>query len=116
MPTEALIAQVIVSKYSEHLPLYRQAQVFARHGVPIERSTLADRAGRAAFHLAHRRCQRPQVAGVGLAPSGVEHRGGGLVHEQLAGALEQLGDARDDRPFGGSDPPGVVFTLHRNRL
>jgi transposase len=42
---------VIVSKYSEHLPLYRQAQVFARHGVMIERSTLADWVGRAAFHL-----------------------------------------------------------------
>ncbi len=34
------------------LPLYRQAQVFARHGVGIERSTLADWVGRAAFHLA----------------------------------------------------------------
>jgi transposase len=33
LPTEALIAHVIVSKYSEHLPLYRQAQIFARHGV-----------------------------------------------------------------------------------
>src|SRR5664280_3536204 len=42
LPTEAILAQVIVSKYSEHLPLYRQAQVFARHGVMIERSTLAD--------------------------------------------------------------------------
>src|SRR5665647_2128630 len=51
-PTEALLAQVIVSKYSEHLPLYRQAQLFARHGVPLDRSTLADWVGRAAFHLA----------------------------------------------------------------
>ena len=49
LPTEAMLAQVIVSKYSEHLPLYRQAQVFARHGVMIERSTLADWVGRAAF-------------------------------------------------------------------
>jgi transposase len=32
LPTEGLIAHVIVSKYSEHLPLYRQAQIFARHG------------------------------------------------------------------------------------
>ena len=37
LPTEALLAQLIVSKYSEHLPLYRQAQVLARHGVMIER-------------------------------------------------------------------------------
>jgi hypothetical protein len=47
-----MLALVIVSKYSEHLPLYRQAQVFARHRVMIERSTLADWVGRAAFRLA----------------------------------------------------------------
>jgi transposase len=52
LPTGATIAHVLVSKYSEHLPLYRQAQVMARHGISIDRSTLADRVGRAAFHLA----------------------------------------------------------------
>jgi len=52
LPTEATIAHVLVSKYSEHLPLYRQAQVMARHGLTIDRSTLADWVGRAAFHLA----------------------------------------------------------------
>src|SRR5215472_7347156 len=31
--TEAVLAQVLVAKYSEHLPLYRQAQIFARHGI-----------------------------------------------------------------------------------
>ena len=41
-PTEALLAQIAVSKYSEHMPLNRQAMVRARHGVPIDRSVLAD--------------------------------------------------------------------------
>ena len=50
-PTEALLAQVAVSKHSEHMPLNRQAVVMARHGVPIDRSVLApdgraDRPGR----------------------------------------------------------------------
>lgn len=43
---------MLVSKYSEHLPLHRLAQVMARHGLSVERSTLAEWVGRAAFHLA----------------------------------------------------------------
>jgi len=45
-PTEALLAQIAVSKHSEHLALNRQAVVMARPGVPIDRSVLADRMGR----------------------------------------------------------------------
>ena len=45
-PTEALVAQIAVSKHSEHMPLNRQAVVMARHGVPIDRSVLADWMGR----------------------------------------------------------------------
>ncbi len=42
LPTEATVAQVLVSKYADHLPLYRQAQIYARQGVNLDRSTLAD--------------------------------------------------------------------------
>ncbi|MEQ8304955.1 MAG: IS66 family transposase zinc-finger binding domain-containing protein, partial [Hoeflea sp.] len=49
IPTEALIAQVLVSKYADHLPLYRQAQIYARQGIRLDRSTLADWVGRAAW-------------------------------------------------------------------
>lgn len=45
-PTEALLAQIAVSKHSEHMPLNRQAAVMARYGVPIDRSVLADWMGR----------------------------------------------------------------------
>jgi transposase len=41
LATPALLAQVLVAKYCDHLPLYRQSQMFARHGVDLARSTLA---------------------------------------------------------------------------
>ena len=41
LPTEALIAHVMVAKFSEHLPLYCQSQLVVRHGVTVDRSTLA---------------------------------------------------------------------------
>jgi transposase len=51
LPTEATVAQVLVSKFADHLPLYRQAQIYARQGIALDRSTLADWVGRAAFLL-----------------------------------------------------------------
>jgi transposase len=51
LPTEATVAQVPVSKYADHLPLYRQAQIYACQGIELDRSTLADWVGQAAFHL-----------------------------------------------------------------
>jgi transposase len=45
--TEAVLAQVLVAKHSDHLPLYRQAQIFARRGIELDRSTLAGWVGRA---------------------------------------------------------------------
>ena len=51
LATEGAMAHVLVSKYADHLPLYRQSQILARSGVNIHRSTLADWVGVAAFHL-----------------------------------------------------------------
>src|SRR3954463_700650 len=51
LPTDGTVAQVLVSKYADHLPLYRQAQIYARQGLTLDRSTLADWVGRAAWHL-----------------------------------------------------------------
>ncbi len=51
LPSEALVAHVLVSKYADHLPLYRQAQIYARQDIDLDRSTLADWVGRAAFEL-----------------------------------------------------------------
>ena len=52
LPTEGAIAHVLVSKYSDHLPLYRQAQILKRSGIDLHRSVLADWVGKASAHLA----------------------------------------------------------------
>src|SRR6185436_3569980 len=51
LPTECLVAQVLVAKYADHCPLYRQAQGFARTGIELDRSTLAFWTGYAAAEL-----------------------------------------------------------------
>ncbi len=63
LPTEATIAHVLVSKYADHLPLYRQSQILARNGLDLHRAVLADWVGKAAFHLA------PIVERMGLEPN-----------------------------------------------
>lgn len=116
LPTEALIAHVMVAKFSEYMPLYRQSQVLARHGVTVDRSTLADWVGVAAWHL------RPIVDRMAefLKRSGklymdettipVLDPGRGKTKTGYLWAM-----ARDDRPWGGGDPPGVVFTYASGR-
>src|SRR4051794_41303782 len=52
MATEALLAHVLVAKFSDHLPLYRQAQFFAQQGIELDPSTLRDSVGRARWGLA----------------------------------------------------------------
>jgi transposase len=51
LATEALLAHVLVNKYADHLPLYRQSQIFARQGVELDRSTLCNWVGRACWWL-----------------------------------------------------------------
>ncbi|MFO7854368.1 MAG: IS66 family transposase, partial [Paracoccaceae bacterium] len=116
LPTEALIAHVMVARFSEHLPLYRQSQAFARHGVTVDRSTLSDWMGLAAWHL------RPVVSRMTdlLKSSGklymdettipVLEPGRGKAKTGYLWAM-----ARDDRPWGGADPPGVVFSYIPSR-
>lgn len=116
IPTEALIAQVLVSKYADHLPLYRQAQIYARQGVQLDRSTLADWVGRAAWYL------RP------LRDHALEElrRSGRLFADETTAPVLDPGRgrtkigqlwayARDDRPWGGSDPPMVAYVYAADR-
>ncbi|WP_404326443.1 IS66 family transposase [Cobetia sp. UIB-001] len=51
IPTAGLLAQVLIAKYADHLPLYRQEQIFARAGVAIPRSTLAEWVGTCGVRL-----------------------------------------------------------------
>src|SRR3546814_10441816 len=50
-PGPGLLAHVLVSKYADHQPLYRHSEIYAREGVQLERSTLADWVGRSAAIL-----------------------------------------------------------------
>ena len=116
LPTEGTVAQVLVSKYADHLPLYRQAQIYARQGVELDRSTLADWVGRAVFMLRpiHERLLRALKTSAKL-----------FADETTAPVLDpgrgrtKLGQlwayARDDRPWGGTDPPGVVYVYAPDR-
>src|SRR6202051_5257104 len=116
LPTEATIAQVLVSKYADHLPLYRQAQIYARQSVNLDRSTLADWVGHAAWHLGplHQRLldklkQRPKLfADETTLPVLDPGRGRTKIGQLWAYAA-------DDRPWGGSDPPGVAYVYAPDR-
>lgn len=116
LPTEATVAQVLVSKFADHLPLYRQAQIYARQGVALDRSTLADWVGRAAFLLrpVHERLLDKLKASSKLfadettAPVLDPGRGRTKTGQLFA-------YARDDRPWGGTDPPGVAYVYAPDR-
>ena len=116
LPTDATVAQVLVSKYADHLPLYRQAQIFARQGVNLDRSTLADWVGRAALLLEpvhgrlldHLKASTKLFADETTAPVLDPGRG-----RTKTGQLWAY--ARDDRPWGGTDPPAVAYLYAPDR-
>jgi transposase len=110
LPTEALVADVVVSKYAWHLPLYRQAQMMAAEGIEIDRSTLAHWVGFAAFELmplydrliANLKASTKLFADETRCP--VLDPGRGKTKTGYFWAL-----ARDDRPWGGADPPAIAY-------
>ncbi len=116
IPTEALIAQVLVSKYADHLPLYRQAQIYARHGIQLDRSTLADWVGRAAWYLRPlrdhilERLRRSTRLFADETTAPVLDPGRGRTKTGQLWAY-----ARDDRPWGGDDPPMVAYIYAADR-
>jgi transposase len=116
LPTEATIAHVLVSKYADHLPLYRQAQIYARQGVNLDRSTLADWVGHAAWHLRplHQRLldklkERPKLFADETTLPVLDPGRGRTKTGQL------WAYAADDRPWDGSDPPGVAYVYAPDR-
>jgi len=105
-----LLAHVLMSKYGDHLPLYRQAQIYAREGVELDRSTLADWVGASSALLA------PLIQALG------EHvLGGSTLHADdtpvpvLAPGTGKTRSGRlwtyvrDERPWGGHAKPAVLF-------
>jgi transposase len=116
IPTEALVAHVLVAKYADHAPLYRQAQIYARQGITLDRSTLADWVGRAAFALrpVHARLLEQLKQSTKLfadeTTAPVLDPGRGRVKK---GQLWTY--ARDERPWVGRAPPGVAYVYAPDR-
>jgi transposase len=110
LPSEALVAHVLVSKYADHLPLYRQSQIYARQGLELDRSTLADWVGRAAAELQplHERLfehlKRSSKLFMDETRAPVLDPGRKRTKTGYLWAI-----ARDDRPWGGTDPPAVAY-------
>jgi transposase len=111
-----LLAHIVVSKYDDHLPLYRQAEIYAREGVELETSTLSGWVGATAAALA-------PLTGVLTAdvmtsqtlygddtPVPVLAPGSGRTK---TGRIWTY--VRDERPFGGARPPAALFFYSPDR-
>ena len=116
LPTEATVAQVMVSRYADHLPLYRQAGMLARQGILVDRATLAGWVGTAAAEVAPvvRRMKAMLLASARLFADEtsvpVLDPGRGRTKTGWFWTI-----ARDDRPWGGADPPAVIYTYAPGR-
>ena len=109
-----LLAHILFSKYGLHLPLNRQSAVYAREGIDLDVSTLADWVGAAAATL------MPLVEVIRMHVLAAER-----IHADdttvpvLATGKTRIGRlwtyVRDDRPFAGPDPPAAVFFYSRDR-
>lgn len=116
IPTEAMVAYVLVSKYAWHLPLYRQSQMLLAQGIHLSRSVLAFWVGYAAVELTplYERLKELLLASPKLAvdetPVPVLDPGKGRTKKGYFWTI-----ARDDRPWGGTDPPAVAYTYAPGR-
>jgi transposase len=115
-PSAALLAHVLVAKYADHLPLYRQSEIYARDGLDLDRSTLADWVGQAAWLLdpiverirahvfAAEKIHADDTPVPVLAPGSGKTKTGRLwVY------------VRDDRPFCGPAPPAAAYFYSPDR-
>lgn len=111
-----LLAHVLVSKYADHLPLYRQSQIFARDGIILKRSTLSDWVARSSDLLT------PLVDAIGrYVTSGSKLHADDTPVPVLAPGRgkTQTGRlwtyVRDDRPSGSDEAPAVWFRYSSSR-
>jgi transposase len=115
-PGPGLLAHVLVSKYADHLPLYRQSQIYGRDGVELERSTLADWVGRSTALL------EPLAEAIGRHV----RAGPALFADDTPVKMQAPGEkktrtarvwayVRDERPWSGAAPPGVWYRFTVDR-
>jgi transposase len=116
MAGPGLLAHVLVSKYSDHLPLYRQEEIYAREGVELDRSTLADWVGGTSKLLGplvealRRQVMSAEKLHADDTPVPVLAPGNGKTK---TGRLWTY--VRDDRPAGSAAPPAVWFAYTPDR-
>jgi transposase len=110
----SLLAMILFEKFGQHQPLNRQAERYAREGVPLSLSTLADQvgAGCAVLEPLLRRLEAHVFA------AGRLHGDDTTVPVLAKGKTDTARCwvyVRDDRPFGGTDPPAAMFYYSRDR-
>lgn len=111
-----LLAHVLVAKYADHLPLYRQSEIYEREGVELDRSTLADWVGGASrtleplvdalrrYVIDAKKLHGDDIPVPVLAPGNGKTKTGRLWTY-----------VRDDRPAGSSEAPAVWFAYSPDR-
>ena len=114
--TPATLAHLLVAKYCDHLPLYRQSEIYAREGLELDRSTLCDWVGQAAWLL------DPVVAAIRRHVFAAEKiHGDDTTVPVLAPGLGRTKTGRlwvyvrDDRPFCGAAPPAAAYFYSPDR-
>jgi transposase len=117
MAGPGLLAHVLVSKYSDHLPLYRQSEIFEREGVELDRSTLADWvAGTSELMKPLAEALREHVL------QGEKLHADDVPVPVLAPGMGKTKTGRlwtyvrDDRPAGDATPPAVWFAYSPERM
>lgn len=115
-PGPGLLAHVLVSKYADHLPLYRQSQIFDREGIDLDRSTLADWVGKTTALL------EPLADAIGRYVLA----GGAIFADDTPVRMLAPGTgktrtariwtyARDERPWGSDMPPAAWYRFSGDR-
>ncbi|WP_254604271.1 IS66 family transposase [Leisingera sp. ANG59] len=113
-PGPGLLAHVLVSKYADHCPLYRQSQIYGREGINLDRSTLADWVGRSAALL------EPLADAIGRHVKA----GQAIFADDTPISMQAKGKCatarfwtyvRDERPWNGADPPAAWYRFTSNR-
>jgi len=116
LPTEALVAHSMVSKFGDYLPFYRQADIYRRQGIDLDRTMLANWSGRAALLLQPiidemiTQLQRSDHLQMDETIVPVLAPGTRKVRKDYLWVM-----LRDQRGWGGVDPPIVVFHHSRTR-
>ncbi|MBK6469030.1 MAG: IS66 family transposase [Rhodobacter sp.] len=115
-PGPGLLAHVLVNKYADHLPLYRQSQIFDREGLDLDRSTLADWVGKSTALLEpladaiRRHVLAGQAIFVDDTPVAMLALGTGKTQTARLWAY-----GRDERPWGSAIPPASWYQFSSDR-